>query len=145
MPLTPETHHRLTSIRNALPAFLDVLRRVFGENEDEQHDALVAEERLAEDDRRVLFRALEEALPVNHRELLRAFDAAWAAETLAREDAAYLIGAAVVHSRPCAECEAERRRTSEVFAGWIEHVEARAEQTRARRSHAARAGWARRR
>ena len=62
---------------------------------------------------------LERALPPEDHGLLRSFDAAWGRQADAREDAAYLIGAAIGQTRRCSECEAGRERYIEAFAGML--------------------------
>ncbi|HEY0874259.1 MAG TPA: hypothetical protein VGD94_12365, partial [Vicinamibacterales bacterium] len=106
--------------RASIPTFVDAWTEVFGRGEDDQYDALVAESRgSATDDRSPLFEQLEAALPVEGRATLRAFDAAWSRHAEAREDAAYLIGAAIGQSRRCPACEAERERSVDAFVGML--------------------------
>lgn len=104
MPLHLTARRRLKLTKDLIPAFVDSWAEIFQGNEDEQYDALVDEQRAGADERAELFRSLEAAIPPEAHGLLRSIDAAWSRQADAREDAAYLIGAAIGQTRRCSEC-----------------------------------------
>jgi len=89
---------------------------------DEQHAALIRELRGRDDQRDRWLDELKAALPIARHAALRGLEEAWAAEALAREEAAYIVGVVLEQSRRCTACSVARRRTARNYRAWLAWV-----------------------
>jgi hypothetical protein len=122
MPLNPQIRTAVRRTQSQVPPFLHGVGLALTgqrteidaqdlDHVDEQHGALIDHFRGEPDRRDALLEQLRAALGPDQEATLRAFDEGWSEQAIAREEAAYILGAMIGQTRiVCVDCEDDRRR-----------------------------------